>query len=1082
MNFSSHFFVKRTILFVMTSTLLFSQNIYSQNYIKLKDKITISKKINNSAALVKLLQQQTSYTYIFNEKALEKQSINYAGPGENTLGNVLQFLHTKTGLDIQFNGNVISFLVKEVSRLTGIISGKVMDEENGDALPNVTLILDKTTLTTDMEGKFSLQLPSGLYAVELSRVGYLSKKITEVKIRDEQTTFLDIVLKRGQQVLSGVVVTSTMRREGVSALYARQKNNAAITDGISSEQIVRTPDNNAAQILKRVNGVTVQDDKFVTIRGLSERYNNVILNGATLPSTEPNRRNFSFDIIPSGLIDNIVVNKTATPDMPSEFVGGLVQVNTRSIPERNFLSLTIGSGINTNSAGKDMLSTKRGKNDYLGFDDGTKRWWNRDWNVDEYRQVVAGGNKEKRSQIERRIPNNWGLRTYAYSPVQDYQASLGRKLVFKDNLSSLGMTLAATYRHEEVKTDEYYYYPNYFRFDNPSATYNFNTSIGAVANIGFQTKGHTLAFKNLYNHRFNNETTAYYGADWSSYRSPMLRYINIALINTLWQNRLEGEHLLGKKLKFDWGADHIELKRDQPDTRSSEGRSSFSDFDKNTNVPGQYRFYVLNDQLGFLTQGINIYNATFAEQRKNLNANLTLPFQVAGFTQSLKAGYAGIFRNADYRSQALRTLYTPTTNAGRLDSLVFGKTDYELHQPELFQPGLLQYLETSSGGQGGFRGDDYTGRQQIHAGYLMTDLKFLSNFRLIGGVRLEKSNMTVTGTGYRYQTGQSVDTTTNYKKTDWLPSANMVYSLTKKMNVRVAYSKTLARAEFRERAPFVYYDFREGVDFTGARGLKDAVVDNFDLRYEYYPGPGEILSISLFHKKFKNPVEVVAHYSQSTTPNFFYYNLTSSTNTGVELDIRKSLQFINPASRWLRHIIVNANASWMKANVKYNTESLTAALYGIEVDSTMLTDSRERPLQGLSPYIINAGIGYFGDKIGININYNRYGERIVFGGFYPQYDMYEKPRDVLDIQLSTTLLKKRLLVRLNISDLLQQDKIIYTNWGIKALPLTDFGSKDNYESRPLAETLASRKYDDGDYIRRRSFSGRNLSVNVTYTF
>lgn len=1082
MNFSSHCFVKKAILFVIISTLFFSQNSYSQTYIKLKDKITISKKINNSAAFVKLLQQQTSYTYIFNEKALEKQSLSYTGPGENTLGNMLQYLHTKTGLDIQFKGNVISFFVKEVSKAAGSISGKVLDEENGDVLPNITLVIGNITLTSDVEGRFSLQLPPGVYTAELSGVGYLSKKITEITIQDEQTTALDITLKRGQQVLSGVVITSTMKREGVSALYARQKNNAAITDGISAEQIVRTPDNNAAQVLKRVNGVTVQDDKFVTIRGLSERYNNVILNGATLPSTEPNRRNFSFDIIPSGLIDNIVVNKTATPDMPSEFVGGLVQVNTRSIPERNFLSLTVGSGINSNSVGKDMLSTKRGKNDYLGFDDGTRKWWNKRWNVDEYRQVVAGGDKEKRSEMERRIPNNWGLRTYAYSPVQDYQVALGRKLLFKDNKSSLGMTLAATYRHEEIKTDEYYYYPNYFRFDNPSATYNFNTVIGAVANIGFKTKGHTLAFKNLYNHRFNNETTAYYGTDWSSYRSPMLRYLNIALINTLLQNRLEGEHLLGKKLKFDWGADHIELKRDQPDTRSSEGRSSLGDFDNHVNVPDQYRSYVLNDQLGFLTQGINIYNATFAEQRNNLNANITLPLEVAGLTQSLKAGYAGIFRNADYRSQALRTLYSPSAKAGSLDSLVFGKADYELHTPTFFQPDLLQYYQTSSGGQGGFRGDDYSGRQQIHAGYLMADLKFLSAFRLIGGVRVERSNMTVTGTGYRYETGQSVDTTTNYKKTDWLPSTNLVYSLTRKMNIRIAYAKTLARAEFRERAPFVYYDFREGVDFTGAKGLKDAVVDNFDLRYEYYPGPGEILSLSLFHKKFKNPVEVVAHYSQSTTPNFFYYNLSSSTNTGIELDIRKSLQFINPASRWLRHIIINANASWMKANVKYNTESLTAALMGVEVDSSMLTDSRNRPLQGLSPYIINAGIGYFGDMIGININYNRYGERIVFGGFYPQYDMYEKPRDVLDIQLSMALLKKRLLVRLNISDLLQQDKIIYTNWGIKALPLTGFGAKDNYESRPLEETLGSKKYDDGDYIRRRSFSGRNLNVNITYNF
>src|SRR5690606_6617223 len=176
-----------------------------------------------------------------------------------------------------------------------------------------------------------------------------------------------------------VVVTANYRKASVEGLYALQKNNAALSDGISAEQIRVTPDNNAAQVLKRVSGLTVQDDKFVTVRGLSDRYNNVLLNGAALPSTEPNRRNFSFDIIPSGLIDNIIVNKTATPDMPAEFAGGLVQVTTKDIPDDNYASVTVGSGYNTNTIGRDMYSTKRGGNDYLGYVDGTHKIGRASW-------------------------------------------------------------------------------------------------------------------------------------------------------------------------------------------------------------------------------------------------------------------------------------------------------------------------------------------------------------------------------------------------------------------------------------------------------------------------------------------------------------------------------------------------------------------------------------------------------------------------------------------------------------------------------------------------------------------------------
>lgn len=997
---------------------------------------------------------------------------------------VLDRIFQKSPLTYTAKGNLL-FLTPDpawqktqapFSKAPGKVTGRIMDEENGQPVTGATIRIGDRSTTSNLDGTFSISLPEGNYKATISYVGYGTKEITAIEVHNNQPIELNITLKRAKGQLQQVVVTASARQESVASLYARQKNNAAVSDGISAEQIRLTPDNNAAQVLKRINGLTVQDDKFVTVRGLSERYNNVLLNGASLPSTEPNRRNFAFDVIPSGLIENIVVNKTATPDMPSEFAGGLVQVNTRSIPDRNFFTLTAGTGINTNSTGKSLYGTKRGGNDRLGFDDGTRGWWNNTWNTNEYRQYIATGNKAKRSEMDQRIPNNFGLHKYAYAPMQQYQLAAGRKIDLKDNVSSFGITVAATYRHEENVVDETRYYPSYFKYDS-ARSYLFNTALGAVLNVGFQTKGHKISLRNLYNRRFSNESNVYYGLSWHTISGPVKYYIDVTLINSLLQNRLEGEHLLPKGIRFDWSFDNIVLERDQPDTRSSNGYT-----DKGPK--GQYRKYVLNDQQWFLQEGINIFNARLKERRKNAAANFTIPFKVGGVAQSLKTGYAGTFRNADYKSLALRTFFAHQSGSviDTIEKAVFGMADYELHTPTFLKPDMLEYRPTGSGGQG-FSGDDYTGEQQVHAAYLMADLRFLNRFRFIGGVRMEQSIMKVKGIFYPQPAGVPRDTLATYRAGNWLPSLNLIYQLTSKMNLRAAYSQTLARPDFRERAPYTYYEFKERATYKGAIGLQDAQVHNYDLRYEYYPEAGEVISFSLFYKRFENPVELVGAFGGKDA-NLFYFNLQNSTSKGFELDLRKSLSFIHRGVPWLKRIYVSANAAWMEANVKYNTLALQNAANSVTTapNDAVNADSRNRPLQGLSPYVVNGSIGYFGNIIGLNISYNRYGRRIVVAGYQPWQDQYENPRDVIDLQLSANLFKKRIQVRCNVSDLLQQKNIIYQNQSLVPIP----SSGPDSDTHNLGGASDNDPKGNGfnknlDFARHSWFKGRNLSLSITYS-
>lgn len=1063
-----------------------SSVLAAQLYTDLNETVQLKTGATSVVEIVKSLQQQTNYTFVYDPEYLQKCHVKPMGLQNNKLSAVLQWLDERAPIDILYTDNKIiikkGMQEKPSQVVPGHISGKVVSNKN-ELLPGVTIKVTggKGTIT-QVDGTYDLELEPGKYTLEFSFISYTTRRVTDIVVTEKRNTPLNVVMTPSSSALKEVVVSANYKKASVEGLYALQKNNAAVSDGISAEQIRATPDNNAAQVLKRISGLTVQEDKFVTVRGLSERYNNVMLNGANLPSTEPNRRNFSFDVVPSGLIDNVIVNKTATPDMPAEFAGGLVQVNTRDIPLENFASVTVGSGINTNSTGKSFYSTKRGDKEYLAADDGSRTWWRKDWNPDTYRQYEAAGDNVKTSQMNARIPNNWGLYKYNYSPVQNYQFSVGRKIKLKE-ASSLGITLAGTYRHEENVTDEFRYQPSYYYYDS-AQSYNFYTSIGAVANIGFQTKGHKIVFKNLYNRKFSHEADVNYGKEFDfrvttkENGDDVLYYTDVVLINELLQNRLEGEHLLHKHLKVDWSADYITVNRDQPDTRSSIGYQAEG--------PKGYYQYVLNDGNGFITRGNAIFNSSLKERRKNVAANVSIPFQAGNANQLIKVGYAGAFRTADFQSTSLRMLFDPKGNTDSINRAVYGVPDYELQT--LLKPGYLTYRLTSTGS--GYNGEDYTGDQKLHAGYIMADLNFLKKFRFIGGVRMENNNMEVNGISYNPLTGYPVDSVMKYKRTDWLPSFNLVYNLTPSMNVRAAYSKTLARADFRERSPFKYYEFRERSVYRGAMGLQDAKITNIDLRYEYYPGPGEVISVSGFYKKFDSPVELIGILSSGSQLDLFYFNLKSSTNKGIEVDIRKSLGFISPATDWLKKVYFSANGSWMKANVEYDPAALMQAAINAGSNPPLAPSAkRERPLQGLSPYVINGGLGYFGSILGVNITYNRYGKRILNGGFNPWQDQYENPRDVLDLQLSAMLLKNKLQVRFNISDLFQQDYVVYQN--VSTTPPTSIGggsfqngtAEEQVKNPNLNHDPKGTSYNKNmDFTYHRWFKGRNLSLNFTYNF
>lgn len=960
---------------------------------------------------------------------------------------------------------VIKKLTKEtndaaVPRGRGSLQGTILDEK-GSPVTGATVSVPSTTIgtTADADGKYKLSnIPSGTTDVQISFMSFETLVVKDVKITANKATPLDVVLKEASTQLGEVVVTATYSEASASGLYAKQKNMAVMSDGVSADMIKKTSDNNVAQVLKRVSGVTIDNGKYVTVRGMSERYNNVQLNGASLPSTEPNRRNFAFDVIPSGLVDNVTISKTFSPDMPGEFTGGLVEVNTLAVPDEKFLNLGIGTGMNTISTGKDFYSSKRFSSDWF-FGEIDKRKW------------YSGGNESATAQniINAGQKNTYGLGKYTAMPLQSYSLTAG--LPFNLGENSLGVIAALTYRHEEntenilegnMITRDSIFSPS----GKGSNRYKAATSIGAVLNTGWRISGHSITWRNLFNNRFSHTNQQRFIHKYYEDQKLVEQY-SVPLVSRLWQTQLDGKHdLFDRKLIASWNASYNDISRTNPDDRMSQGAivgeslegASFVDWGWATDYGNSFN-----------VGGGHIMYSKLHETKKNIGANLEYPFIFKGNRQSIKAGYLGAFRRANFEQQYLKAM------KGKIDNSINSLPIGEFYAPEHFGGNPLVY-ELS--GMQGTKADYYEGKQDIHSGYLMGNFSLLKKIRLIGGVRMESNNMEVT-TEILEKTigGGIIDSTTTIKKTNWLPAATIIYSITPELNIRGSYSKTLARPDFRELSQSSYYNVDDRVWVINGAELEQSLISNYDIRVEWYPRSGEVISISYFHKRFIKPVEMVMRML-SDMQNFEMYNmnLDNSTAKGFEVNWRKGLGFVSPI---FRDLYFTGNYTWMKANVKYNQEKLLNP----NIEDSNPDFDRDRPLQGLSPYTLNLGIAYEGSVIGAAVNYNRNGRKLVYAGEETRYDQYENSRDVLDLQLSARLMKdQRLELKFNISDIFNQDIIVYRNTRV-----VDYTSeKPNPETgKPgtvYLDLTENMDYNKGDFIMSRIKKGISLSISANYKF
>ena len=916
---------------------------------------------------------------------------------------------------------------------TGKISGAVTDKKTGETLIGVTVKLKGSVkgMATDVDGKYSITgLANGKYVVVFQYIGYTGKEIGEVEVTAGKNTVLNLILEESNsQNLNEVVIQGSYKKESVNALYAAQKNRSVISDGISSDMIKRSPDRSTGDVLKRVSGTTIQDNKFVIVRGLSDRYNNATLDNSSLPSTEPNRKAFSFDIVPAGLIDNIVVSKTATPDLAADFAGGSIKIITKDIPDNNFFDVSIGGGYNSQSTFKDFYYGPRYIQNYFGFDGGERQLpVSKNFPKNTDATNALRGNSAAQIAAINKLPKVWKIGEHNAPLSQNHQLSFGRVKEFK-NGGKLGAIVSLSYRNSETTRPEVQ--RQYYTYDYNDRVNTFSTNIGGMANFAYVKGKNKISFKNLYNRILEDKFTYRTGTDVG--RSSDLEYYAFDMVQKgIFKTSLDGDHQLTEKNKLNWNLSYANITNNQPDQRKIGYLRNVGLRDDPT-AP----FLAANTAL---TKENNRFFSDLNESLYGGAVNDQQTVSLWGKNATLKGGLGANYRKRDF---AARLLGITLINANQeIQALPLS----QLYSTSLINSGVYELSEITG------NTDKYDANSLTSFAYAMLDQSITDKFRAVYGVRAEKFNLNLNS---RAVTGEAIKVKQDYL--DILPSVNLTYALTEKSNLRGSYYRTLARPEFRELAPFDYYDYELLGNVAGNTNLKRTLIDNADIRYEIYPAAGQIMSVSGFYKHFNNAIEP-SIYDQNSTPAFSYFNTPSAVNYGVELELRHSLGFINDAAA-LQNMVFYVNGTLVKSKVTNPT------------DQPYLV--KDRPMVGQSPYSINAGLQYnaLDNNLNFSLLYNRIGRRIANAGGQRFGDVYEAPRNVIDFQTSYSFYKKKAQIKFNVNDVLNNKAVFYFDYNQDKKY-----SPNNVITNPTTGAVTK------DEILSMFKTGTNMSLSLSYSF
>ncbi len=979
--------------------------------------------------------------------------------------------------------SLICFSSQPLAAQTGTIRGKVVDGESGEVLlgSTVRLLIDgqvRGGAYTDLEGNYTVQPnpPAGDYQLIVSYVSYIDDTV-DISVLDGEVTFTDHLLFQDLQIREDLEVVITARRDQASTvtLFNTKRNSINSIDGVSLDLIKRTGDANVASAVQRISGVTVTDGRYVYVRGLGDRYSKTTLNGAELPSLDPNRNSVQLDLFPSNLIDNIIIYKNFTPDLPGNFSGGLIDVVTKDFPDRFYLYANTSFGFNDQSSflseSDNVPSQVTGDTDWFAQDDGTRELPGiiGDLRAQGGIPVISFNDQEAINSLDQ-ASNAF---TTPISPSFDgtsfmnhnHQISLGDQfnlfgrpfgyianISYRNTFNFYEGTLRdidGTIDPDGARTARWFNTSSANNIadslinqrDLSDTQFQRNILWGTLVKLSYKPRAsHKFSFNFMRNQsgvqsdRFQ-EGNLPSDDDALFFQTRTLSYIERSL--NVYQ--LEGDHaFMDGKLDMRWIASLTRSKQDEPDLRFFS-----NDFQFSSATPGQERTRTNYNIQPALYRDPSRFFRELDETNADVKLHFTVPFKQWN-DQEAKIRFGGAYTYKERSFEEIRFEFQSQPGAQSFRSLNQQFPNDPLAAIDaFFAPDNLGVVGTSGNNFPSYGNiivdvtedrNAYDAEQNIYAAYLMTELPLTEKLKSVVGVRYERTDAETTPR----DTTQGVGI---LDLNDFLPSVNFIYAATGNMNVRAGYSRTLARPTFREFAPFTSFDFAGDFLLNGNDTLNRTFIDNFDLRWEWYPTPSEIVSFSVFYKDFTDPIEKVIEPSAANA-ELTFRNVPSATAYGIEIEARKSLRFISPA---LRNFQLGGNASFIESEVDINEDEFR------QIQSVDPSRDDTRPLFGQSPFTFNAELAFLDDTLGIkaSLSYSVFGDRIaVVGGTDP--DVFEQSRGLLNFSIAKDI-GSRMSLRFRANNLLNPD----------------------YEF--------IQEYNGVDYIFQTNTIGRTFSLSFTYS-
>jgi hypothetical protein len=852
------------------------------------------------------------------------------------------------------------------AQATGRVTGRVVDSSGGTPLAGATVELltggmTRTTQTA-IDGRFQFPgLPAGPVTLRARMIGYGGKTVTGMTLAAGAVATQDIALAAQTVELEELTVTAESERGSVSEALGNQRANVSVMNSITAEQIARSPDGDAAAAVQRVSGVTVQEGKFIFVRGLGERYTTTSLNGARIPSPEPERKVVPLDLFPSGILQTITTAKTFTPDLSGDFSGAQVDIQTREFPAERRMSLSMSVGGNDAATGQTVLRAPSAGSEQFTFGAGPRRLPRLVQSTDGLATAVG---QDQANSVVGAFRNVWSAPQGTGTP----NSSLGLSIGGNDPVlgQRIGYLLSGTYSYgQEIRVDERRAVAK--PTSDPAVqdavnqyvgtTGRATAMLGGLASLSTLLGSHSrLALNATYTRTADNEARRETGDDENlgvGLQIDRLRYVERAVMSA----QLLGEHQLARRHQLDWALSRSRVSRVEPD-RSELVYALDPDPQGN---PQPAAWLSASSEGAVRTFGDLSENSTEAQlSHRLLLGGLASPVQ-------LKVG------GAARRSNRL------AENVAYSISSSLPREQRELPAEQIFdgrfnQPGDAWFSVSALGG-----GGTYDAEETVTAGFAMLQVPLGPVIELVGGARYERSATTVRTTP---TSGDVVETAPEYE--DLLPSLAMNLRIGEAHVLRLSASRTLSRPEYRELAPVQYREVIGGENVVGNADLRRALIQNYDVRWEWYPRATEVLSIGLFAKSFDDPIERI-YLATSGTRLVTFVNAESAVNYGVEIEVRKNLDLLGEQ---LRPFQIFANATVMHSEIEIGDGA-----------ASKLND--RRAMVGQAPYVFNTGLTYTsgGGQFSATALYNVVGARIVSAAEAPLPDIFEQPRHMLDLAL-----------------------------------------------------------------------------------